>query len=83
MTTEAPAPLPILLAEELNDLRAAVLAGKEFSIEEYSQIIRSYHAHRLGSAAAMAPKVTARTERTAAAAPIDLATIISKLKSGG
>jgi len=72
----------LLTVSQLNDLRAAVLAGKEFSVEEYSQIIRSYHAHRLGAAASMAPKVEARAAAKTKAAPVDLATLIAKMKEG-
>jgi hypothetical protein len=69
-TTTAPLPLPT--AEELNDLRKRVLAGEEFSSEEYSRIISAYRAHRMGAVSAAAPKAKAKAAAKAASAPADL-----------
>ncbi len=73
----------ITTVEQINDLRKQVLAGKEFSVEEYSKIIRAYHAFRLAGATSIAPKVTERAAAAKRATPVDLATILAKLKSGG
>ena len=76
-TTPASSPVPELpTAEQLNDLRAQVLAGKEFNAEEYSRIIAAYRAHRLGAVAAAAPKTKAKAASKAASAPVDLNTLL-------
>ena len=63
-------------AEQLNDLRARVLAGEEFKAEEYSRIIAAYRAHRMGAVAAAAPKAKAKAASKAASAPVDLNTLL-------
>lgn len=70
---------PLATAEELNDLRKRVLAGEEFPAEEYRKIIQAYRANRLGAGTASAPKTRAKAASTAAAAPQDLATLMSNL----
>jgi hypothetical protein len=57
-------------AEEINDLRKRVLAGEEFQIEEYRDIIRSYRAARLSGVTAAAPKVKAKAESASATAKV-------------
>lgn len=79
MTETTPTSSPVSelpTAEQLNDLRAQVLAGKEFNAEEYSRIIAAYRAHRLGAVAAAAPKTKAKAASKAASAPVDLNTLL-------
>ena len=66
-------------ADELNDLRRQVLAGKEFSPEEYRQIIADYREARMAGVSAAAPKVKAKAEAKASAAPVDLQTLLGSL----
>lgn len=74
---ETPVPLPT--AEQLNDLRARVLAGEEFQAAEYSRIIAAYRSHRMGAVAAAAPKAKAKAASKAASAPVDLNTLLGGL----
>ena len=64
--------------EALNDLRQQVLAGKEFSVEDYRDIIQARRALRVGAIAAAAPKVTARAAASAAAKPRSLAEVLAE-----
>lgn len=73
-TPEAPPSLPS--AEQLNDLRARVLAGEEFNAAEYSRIIAAYRAHRMGAVTAAAPKTKAKAASKTAATPVDLNTLL-------
>lgn len=66
-------------AEELNDLRQQVLAGKEFNAEEYARIIEAYRAHRSTAVAAAAPKAKAKAAASAKAAPVDLNVLLGGL----
>lgn len=77
LSLESPPPLPT--AEQLNDLRARVLAGEEFNAAEYSRIIAAYRAHRMGAVAAAAPKAKAKAASSAKAAPVDLNTLLGGL----
>lgn len=74
---ESPPSLPT--AEQLNDLRARVLAGEEFNAAEYSRIIAAYRSHRMGAVAAAAPKAKAKAASKSAAAPVDLNTLLGGL----
>ena len=65
--------------EELNDLRARVLAGEVFPADEYREILKSYRALRGGAVAAAAPKAVAKAKSAAAAAPVDLGNLFSQL----
>ena len=66
-------------AEELNDLRKRVLAGEEFSREEYAEIVKSYRAARATGVANAAPKTKAKAEAAAAKAPVDLQALLGNL----
>lgn len=80
MTDAVPSPLPPLATvDELNDLRQRVLAGEEFSSEEYSKIIQSYRANRLAAVTSSAVKTRAKAAATTKAAPQDLATLMNTL----
>lgn len=59
-------------AEELNDLRQRVIAGEEFSPDEYRRIIQAYRANRQVAGAAAAPKAKAKAAAATKAAPVDL-----------
>ena len=76
MTEPSSLPPTLPTAEQLNDLRARVLAGEEFKAEEYSRIIAAYRAHRMGAVAAAAPKTKAKAAASAKAAPVDLNTLL-------
>jgi len=78
MTDTAPTP-PLATVEELNDLRQRVLAGEEFSSEEYSKIIQAYRANRLAAVGASAVKTRTKAAASAKAAPQDLATLMNTL----
>lgn len=65
--------------DELNDLRKRVLAGEEFDAESYREIILSYRAARAAGVSAAAPKVKAKAEGKAAAAPVDLQVLLGSL----
>ena len=69
-------------AEQLNDLRQRVLAGEEFSAEEYRKIIRSYRASRETAVEKAAPKVQARAAAKEKAAPVDLQVLLGNLGLG-
>lgn len=71
--------IPLATPEELNDLRARVLAGEEFPADEYRRIIQSYRAHRSGAIAAAAPKAKAKAASTKAAAAVPLSTLMAGL----
>lgn len=79
---EAPAS-PAYTVDQLNDLSKQVLAGKEFSEEEYAQIIRAYHRNRLNGVESVAAKTGARAASKAATAPKDLASILAAMKGAG
>ena len=74
--------MSLLSTEELNDLRKQVLDGKEFSVEEYKQIIQSYRAARLGAVTASAEKTRAKAETKAKAAPVDLSVLMASIGLG-
>ena len=76
MTEPSSLPPTLPTAEQLNDLRARVLAGEEFKAEEYSRIIAAYRAHRMGAVAAAAPKTKAKAAASVKAAPVDLNTLL-------
>ena len=80
--TEATAPRPLKTVEELNDLRQRVLAGEEFPVEEYREILRSYRAARLAGVSAAAPKTKAKAEAATKAAPVDLNVLLGSLGLG-
>ena len=80
--TEATAHRPLKTVEELNDLRQRVLAGEEFPVEEYREILRSYRAARLAGVTAAAPKTKARAEAATKAAPVDLNVLLGSLGLG-
>ncbi len=80
--TEATAPRPLKTVEELNDLRQRVLAGEEFPVEEYREILRSYRAARLAGVTAAAPKTKAKAEAATKAAPVDLNILLGSLGLG-
>ena len=63
-------------AEEINDLRKRVLAGEEFSAEEYTEIIKEYRAARLAGVSASAPRTKAKAASAAAAAPVELGALL-------
>ena len=63
-------------AEDLNDLRKRVLAGEEFSAEEYTEIIREYRAARLAGVSAAAPRTKAKAEAATKAAPVELGALL-------
>lgn len=77
-TTTTPSPV-LKTAEELNDLRARVLAGEEFSSEEYSEIIRAYRANRMSAVSASASKTRAAAASAAKKAPQDLGELMKGL----
>lgn len=77
--SETPSLPPLTTVEELNDLRQRVLAGEEFSSEEYSKIIQAYRANRLNATTASAVKTRAKAAASAKAAPQDLATLMNTL----
>ena len=81
-TEEQTTSAPTFTAAQLNDLRKEVLAGKEFSEDEYAQILRAYHANRLNDVESAAAKTGTRAAAKAASAPKDLASIIAGLKQG-
>lgn len=80
--TEAAAPKPLKTVDELNDLRQRVLAGEEFPVEEYREILRSYRAARLAGVTAAAPKTKAKAEAATKAAPVDLNALLGSLGLG-
>jgi len=80
--SEASTETPLFTVAQLNDLRKEVLAGKEFSEEEYAKILRAYHAYRLNGVESAAAKTNSRAASKAASAPKDLATILAALKQG-
>lgn len=63
-------------AEDLNDLRKRVLAGEEFSAEEYTEIIREYRAARLAGVSAAAPRTKAKAEAATKATPVELGALL-------
>ena len=71
--------MSILSPQELNDLRQAVLDGKEFSAEEYKRIIQSYRSARLQGVTVSAEKTKAKAETKAKAAPVDLGALMASL----
>ena len=79
---EATTPRPLKTVEELNDLRQRVLAGEEFPVEEYREILRSYRAARLAGVTAAAPKTKAKAEAATKAAPVDLNVLLGPLGLG-
>ena len=70
----------MLNADQLNDYRKRILAGEDIPVAEYEEIIRTYRASRGASVEAAAPKVKAKAEAKAKATPMDLATLMAKLK---
>ena len=80
--TEATTPRPLKTVEELNDLRQRVLAGEEFPVEEYREILRSYRAARLAGVTAAAQKTKAKAEAATKAAPVDLNVLLGSLGLG-
>ena len=80
MTDLIHSPTPALATvEQLNDLRQRVLAGEDFSAEEYGNIIRAYRANRLAAVSASAPKTKAAAASKTKAAPQDLASLMNTL----
>jgi len=78
--TDTTSPLPPLhTVEQLNDLRTRVLAGEEFSAEEYGAIIRAYRANRLAAVSTSAPKTKAAAAAKTKSAPQDLASLMNTL----
>ncbi len=79
MSDETTSPPPLATVDELNDLRQRVLAGEEFSSEEYSKIIQAYRANRLAAVGASAVKTRAKAAASTKAAPQDLSSLMNSL----